>query len=104
MPGAGHYRATRHCERGVWGEDDPMSKLDAALEKNEDAWTRVFDAKRDARDRLLKQRQAGEITEYQYLHELCSLSYSAYTQSSGWCSEVHSVTPDGATSDVIVTW
>ncbi|HEV3240769.1 MAG TPA: hypothetical protein VG429_10225, partial [Casimicrobiaceae bacterium] len=37
MPGAGHYRATRHCERGVWGEDDPMSKLDAALEKNEDA-------------------------------------------------------------------
>jgi hypothetical protein len=29
---------------------------------------------------------------------------AAYTQTTYRCGEVHSVTPDGATSDVITTW
>jgi hypothetical protein len=70
----------------------------AGFEELNDATTQYFGAKRDARDRLYEQRVEGKIGEYEYLHELCSMS------GGNWCREFHTVTPVGETSDSIVTW
>ena len=93
-----NWRATNHCQVNILeSQGDPMAGVFQGLEALNDATTQYFDAKRDARDRLYQLRVEGKISEYEYLHELCSMS------GGSWCSDSHTVTPDGETSDVIVT-
>ena len=86
----GSYDAMHRCEIDVLRSEDP------AMARVWEAYDKLFDARREVRDEAYKAAKEGRISEYEYQSTLCDLS-----RGHG-CTEVHTITPDGDNSDVIV--
>jgi hypothetical protein len=84
------WRATNHCQIDVMeSHNDPMAGMFRGYEK-------LFDAKQALLYETNKARREGRISAYEHAETVCSL-----TDGYG-CAQVHTITPEGDSSDVIV--
>lgn len=86
------WRASHHCQIDVLESiNDPLAGVMRGFEELNDASSALLDEN-------YKARKEGRISEYEFLDTVCAMS------NGHGCAEVHTVTPDGETSDSIVTW